>query len=639
MAVKYEVLFMDVTGIDYKVEISTPSYSGPIIQATGSAKYGMNTVEDIRYPIRSKYLVLELLATQNDDFEDLIESDEREWSVSYYRDNQKLFFGYLTSEGVIQDYYRSERYIVFDVLDPIAFLEHLAYTDLIGSSYVGNEQLAKVIAKCLKKGFEVGDQFFDIVDFVPYDYQTRNTTTGLETDFVNGRFLKDNLISQDQYIDDDTGEIKSCLSILIEVLYSLQLCVTQVEGRAWIVYHYLHDMETLSSQYSNEYDFDGDDKTGVNLLPFSTIPIVTNDGSNQAQLLHCNENQQFFYQRGLQELLTNFEYVYRKTLLQNHSFDGGANGGAMPNWILGAYGESTNQGHLKVFRFDSSSANPRIAATSDSNVVVDVGNLVKVVGSFRPNYDDAAFAFNLKLESPFTANDYYLTYIGQPDPVWVLASDLPSNGSTFIYGVNGETTEFEFNIPEIPNFGVLSVVVTASLNPGGVTPPPSSTFIELFDIDLRGSQVNTTGVSYKTKVVSGNSLRVDKIDTYIDTDTFNISANQLIRLSTEDPVSAIRDTYHSSGFERLGAILSKNYMKAKRRRIVFTGDIRGYFDPTKYLSIPDLSDNVFIVVEYDFDSVKNVTSVKLIERDGSALPVTQTQNTIYANTIDPTIRS
>lgn len=639
MAIKYEVLFTDVSDVDHKVEISNPDYSGAIQSITGSVKYGMNTAEDARHPIRSKSMVLELLATKNDDFEDLIESDERDWAVTYYRDNQKAFFGYLTSEGVIQDYYRSERYIVFDVLGPLAFLEDLAYVDNIGSSYVGDEQVLKVIAKCLKRSFEPGSvNFFDIVDFVPYDYRSKNITTGNETDFVTGRFLKDNVIDQNQYIDDETQNIQSCMTVLTRLLSSLDLCVCQVEGRAWVIYHYLHDMSTINALYTNEYDFDGNDTTGVNVSPFSTILIVTDNGTNHDQLLHANSNQQFFEKRGVQELLTNFEFVYKKGLLKNSSFDGGVNGGAMPDWILGAdYAEATNQGHLKIMKFDTGNPNTDLAAQSNSNIAVDVNNLIKLSGRFQPNFDDCLFYFNVRLDAPSQANPYYLQYVGEQSPIWVVRASAETN--VVIKGVNGETTEFEYELPKIPAFGEITVEIFAVRNEGAQTVADNTTFVELYNLDFEGSQLNTTGTSYQTKVVSGRTLKAEKIETYFDTNPFNITSNQFLKLNIEDPIVSIRDTYHGSGFEKLGAIVSKNYMKSKRRRKVFTGDILGYFDPIKYLSIPDLSNSVFVVLEYSYDAPANITTVKLIEKDNSALPVTQTQSVVYANTITPTIVS
>ncbi|HUS89831.1 MAG TPA: hypothetical protein VMW91_10825, partial [Desulfosporosinus sp.] len=397
MAERYNIQYDDVIGNGFEISIYNSTYAGASTSLNGSAIYGMNALDSMTDPVRSKYLKLNLLANETNTLSDLITAEEREWSVTLERNSQLIFFGYLTSEGVTQSYVTAERFISFDVLDPIAFLEDLAYTDNSGTPYTGTDQLAQIIAKCLQRGFEptpTSAWFTQIKAYVPYDYRTHEIDTGNTPSYTAGDFLKNIVLDQDQYIDQD-GEIKSCLEVLKEILSAFSLFIMQHEG-SWVIANYLYTASSMDSKYISYYDEDGGTITSFSITPFNTIEIVTDSVANQGQFIHCNENQSYFYKRGLQKLLVEHQYRFRESILENSTFDGGVTGVSMDGWTSGTgyYWYPVDDGTVRIYTNNVGGSPPDSenlqALISASNPPIGVGSgnqynlTLKVVGSFMP---------------------------------------------------------------------------------------------------------------------------------------------------------------------------------------------------------------------------------------------------------------
>ena len=389
--IKYKVSYDDYEGVLHEAEISSHNYlSTTVNEVEGTIIYGSNSLNSLDDPIRSKRLQIELLATENDSFEDLIESDEREWQVVYKRDGVVIFLGFLTSENVIQSFAVKERYISFDVIDPLAFLSDLAYVDnSTGSNFTGQEQIAKIIANCLRRCFPDGFTYFNIIDFVPYDYKSI-TPALLETTYVTGRFLKDTTFDQSQFIDSDTLVVTDCMTVLSRTLRSLSLCVTQINGSVWAIYPFLYDITTIDPLYVNSYDAFGNDITELGLMPFGTETIYSDNASYVSGLVHCNQNQQYSYVRGVEKLSVDYEFITKNQLLENPEFNGGVNGVSMPGWAaVPGLADPTDAGYLKIFK-STTSPNP-VAASTSTSIVVDASNIIKIVGSLKATFADPLF--------------------------------------------------------------------------------------------------------------------------------------------------------------------------------------------------------------------------------------------------------
>ena len=638
---RYNCTYKGVDGSTFEISISNPTYSGSSSSITGYAEYSMVNVSSARDPIRSKELKLELLATPAEDLSDLMEQDDdRYWEVTYSKDGTVLFFGYITSENAIRPFVIEETYISLSALDPLAFLENLSYVDnLTGIPFTGSEQVAKIISNCLKRCFASGSTPFNIEVHVPYDYRMISPITGVETDFSTGRILKDTTLGQSQYIDDD-GQIESCLNVLSQTLSGLNLCITQMKGNTWVIYHYLHDMETLPSLYVNTYDSNGDDLVTTPLLPFSTELVHNDTPSYTSGLLHAGNRQQYHSLRGTQLLSAKYAFIGKDNNLENANFEGGVNGVSMPGWISGTdYAEATDQGYLKINKYDAGVNTDDYASEyTGSPVVVTERNVVKVVGSFFSTFAEPIFYFNIRLDSPDHVNPFYLGFFGDSIPYWFNTSQRPTANHPFAIGLENDVVDFEYELRQIPAFGEITIEVFATRNIGAQTLADSTTYLELRYLDVIGGNLNTSGVIYEN-TANTTSLKAETTDIFIDTDKFNINANQLIKLSINNPINLVRDVLSPFTYQRLGTFTSWNYMQLNRRRKIFSGEIYGFVDCHKYISIPEISSNYFVCLEYIYDSRKNTTFIKAEEIRNQQDAFNQQILPQYIDAIEPTIKS
>jgi len=327
MAVKYKIQYKSVNDIDYVCDISNNDYDGEPIILDGSVEYGMNAVDTLDNPIRAKYLTITVTATLDQDLEDLLTQGERYWRVEFYRDSNKIFFGYLTSEQSPQSFVTDSWDLTLDALDPLAFLEDLAYVDNTGSEYNGDERLGRIVANCLKRGFQDSSDEFNILAYIPYDYRIR-TGVSTYTEYDSGLFMTACTISQDEFIDEDSDEVKSCQEVLTDILTALQLTVTQIDGNKWLITHFLYDTSGIESKYIEWFDSDWiGGGPGLKPSAFSSVEIKTDDVSNDStDIIHVNENQQYYFNYLLGKKVIDFEYKYKDSLIVNAELDGGTAG-------------------------------------------------------------------------------------------------------------------------------------------------------------------------------------------------------------------------------------------------------------------------------------------------------------------------
>lgn len=631
MAVKYRATYINCVDDTYKVDISLDGYVGSVIELTGKAILGLTSMDDLSYPIRSKYLKLSLLASADVDLDDLMNAEEREFSVSLYKGTELKFFGYLTSEGANKDWISKDTWIDFDVLDPIAFLEDLAHVDDLGAAYDGEEQLAKIIAQCLIRGFEDSTDAFEIKDYTFYDYNALNDSN-VAVPYTTGRFLKDVTIDQGQWVDDESGESVSCQKVLLEVLGSLQLCISQIGG-VWVIRHYLYDIEDVTSGYTNDYDEDGNDTTEITVSLPGTVEIkVDSTGRLSSDIVHVNEDQNYQYVRGLQKLATTYEYRYKKQLLKNGSFEGGVNGVSMPNWSSdGDYSESRDNGLIRILSYDAGVNTNNWAAESSSSIKVTADQLLKISGRFQSNFDDCTFNFDFRYT--VSGTDYFIRFTSEGVPYW---SDLGSLGFLIINAEDGVDVEFEQELPETFANGTIEVIINACSAPGGNTYPTD--YVELYELTLTGSNASITGLTGVTDMQFLKPLKSDSDDIYLGTVNGGVLSNQLKKFSLGYPIVQVKDKHlNELSYFSLLYVYNENKISSSSRRKIFTGSFFGYLDTESILTIPQISDNGFVIVEYEFDTSENVGRYKLEERINADPSTLYNEVKIYAETVEPKI--
>lgn len=643
MAVKYRIQYTSVDGVDYTCDISNPSYAGSVIELDGSVEYGLNPVETLDHPIRSKYLRITVTATTSQDLEDLLTSGERYWRVEFYRDVNKIFFGYLTSDKSPQSFVQDSWDLTLDALDPLAFLEDLAYVDNLGANFNGYDQFAYIIANCLKRGFESTSEEFNILAYVPYDYRVR-TATATYTEYTSGRLLKLCGINQDDFIDTDTDEVLSCKEVLEKVLSSLQLTITQINGDTWLLMHYYRFVSDLSSTYIEYFDSDGDDLAGTPPDPFDQTLIYTDVGTRaQTDVVHANENQQYYFNYPLGKFVSNFEYKYKNSLLDNPDMDGGTTGISMPGWGFGDFGYPVNDGTFLVYRQDDAVNLDETAILSDTDLYVESGQRFTLNIVCQTNYNNAQFRFRVEYET-LGGTTYYLGYryinIGSNQTQlawgtsvkWITEIFEDENGDKL---TNTDFT-FSYEIPEIPtDSGTLKIRV---LSLYAKDTSNTTDYVTVQSIDFSGSTQAVTGRSTVGLRTDIGVFKSEKFDQYINTGSNNAAHNTMVYLASSRPIFQVRDVvFDASNWRTLGYVITRNRIDCNQLKKFFTGDFWNFFEPHQTITIGDLS-GAWRAIEYSFDTKNNIGSYRLEENNEAGTAPTVTTSNVYQNTIKPTIK-
>lgn len=638
MAVKYRVEYTSVNDVDYTIDISDTDYSGDVINIVGTCSYGLNSGEDLSYPLRSKYLRLSLLATEEQDLDDLFATNERKWKVELYRGASRVFYGYLSSEGATQSFVSQERMIDFDVLDPMAFLEDLSYVDFDGTPFTGKERIIKIIANCLKRAFAIETQAFNIVVYCNYDHQIFNTGTLTNTEYTAGNFINDVEIPQENFYDEESEEFKSCQDVLIGILSDLHLTITQVDGNKWLIGHYLYDNTTIDEDYVRYYNREGTELVAtLSGTTFGETVLKTDSTANDVDdVIHANENQSYFYKRGLKKISVDYQQEYKQELTLNSALNGG-NGVTMPNWAVDLdYADPKADGTAEILRAPTAPENGSLAMLSNSETLAKGGidrDYLMVKGSFQctsyPN--DPRLDINVKATGISSGTVYYLRFFGGPDPIFV-AEATPSTNID-IPGVNGEVIDFEYKIPELPELCFVEVFVSCVNNAADV-----GSKVIIYKLGLYGQNELRVGTTYSSTAPADESLKTEKGTVSYNLNNASTKANQLYKFSLGNPITGIKDLFIGGPYlESLGELKGIIDLRRQKRRIIFTGDFYNFFEPSDVVSIASLSSNKFTPIEYEFDTYANIGTIKLEERYNASITVNTVATPIFTETIKPTI--
>lgn len=657
MGVKYRIEYTSVNDIDYTCDISNPDYSGSVITLDGNVEYGMNSVDGLQHPIRSKYLRIRTTATLAQPLDDLLTNGDRYWRVEFYRDVDKIFFGYLSTEDTPQSFVTDSWELELNALDPMAYLQDLGYVDNTGATYQGYERLGAIIANCLKRGFADSSEEFNFLAYVNYDFRTRNVDLSY-TNYTSGLFMRLAEMSQDGFVDTNSGEAQSCQEVLEKVLNSLQLTITQINGDTWLLQHWLFDQSGISSTYIDYYDSDYGSSVGTPEDPFNDVVLKTQSVlTTDSDVIHANANQQYYFKIPITKLVIDHQYDYKETLIENATLDGGTDGVSMPDWSSGGdYSNPTSSGYIEVFRYDSGLNTDPFAAESNTNLEVLGGQIFKVKIVCESNFDPSTtsgpfFRYNVRYET-WSGTTYYLTtsapITGQV-LVWKSFGSEPLGRPVFIRDDEGnavvdEELTFEQVLPELPGTsGTLDVVIYAAY------PEDSSNVTDkilIHEVDLLPVSTEVTGTSRNMENTQDDGFKTIEEDIFIDTVQSSAIHNNIRHVSTERSITEVIDKSRAaelggiSAYYALGRHFGWNRLSHNRLKKVFTGDFYNFYEPHNVLTIPDLDANQYRVVEYSFDTQRNVGTHKLVQRMAVILNsfIEHDLDNIYADTIKPTIK-
>ncbi len=615
--VKYEFSYNDTEGVLHECTISDEDYIYAPFGISGNVLLSYATVDDPLESIRGSGLTINLDASTSRDFSDLYSEGDKSFKVQYKRDSVILFNGWLSSEGIYEDWVSDKWVISLECVDGLGFLPDLAYVDSSGLQYAGKQSLLEIIANCLDRT-GVSQNINTNIDIY---------YTGLSTSLD----VLDNVYyNADRFVKDDNNTIMSCDEVLRDVLRPFGASITSFNGE-WYVYK-LNQLALDDTLTFFRYD-----NTGIALSPTTKTDDLGFSLGSQIDGYyphHANGNQSISNKKSIGAYRISYKYGLVKSLLENILLE--HNGVTISDWTVNSTTNITLDASGFGVDFDF------VGTPPVKNLTSDLVNLVA----------DDLITFTLRYKTISLTKNTTILWWGQFNYKIILTGGstyyynpfaVPANWTltdTTCFGYGGELNTLKTittELPALPISGDLTIEIWSAtktndevgeflLQEVSLSPTDDSDngIIGEFHTLERGSKPSAN--IKETEVVNNGDNPSDvyygtiyKADETTPTDTWfrkgKTEAIPILKMMGEETL-------------RLNAQTSR----------VFSGDVYGYIPFLTLIEIINI-DNNFSVVEYSYDTYSNITTVKVRQIFGDELADIDYEMTYdYGKTVKPTIK-
>jgi len=624
MALKYWFEFKDVKAIIHKVEISKEDFDGDSIQIYGSCSLEYSETKDTLEPIRGSGLKIDLEADSDLTFYDLYSEEERTFSVVYRRDNEILFNGWLSPEGIYESLVSDKWVISLDCTDGLGFLKNLSYVeDASGLNFVGKQSLLEIIVNCLKRTKTPQN----ILTSVKIYYDGLSQTLD---PFDNIYFNANRFVKEDSNPSGSDGTIMNCEEVLKSVLEPFGAVITAHKGE-WLIY------KPNSLVNNSEQVFFTYDSLGVAMgAPSRTINFAFNLGSqiNGYYPHHANGNQQKTIKSSIGAFRINYKYGLVPSLLKNGFLQ--SSDGIINNWVIddGATIILPSPEGMGVGMPFSDDIADGLNITSSASVV-GLNDVISFNINFKVNFPtlNGIFKYQLVVSDVEIPNPSAIVYQLQDDFSW----DTVSNGMEFLFENNTNVNKSIVPQP-IPIDGFLYLYIQ---KPQPISSIPVENKITIISVELvpDTSVANGDGQNHTFQRLNKPSSKIKDVKEVFNGDSSSSIYNGAIYKN--DKVS-LSDLWSRGGVIEAKSILQimgEERMKMYSKPLqVYSGDVYGYFNYLSLVTINNLT-GVFMPTSYNYKSLENITSLKLIEvLNTDILDDIDYKVTLdYGNVVEPTI--
>lgn len=613
---KYYVEWADTENVDYSIRIYQKAYTGSSTQVSGYGVLKYGSVNDNLEPIRGNGLDLSLNASNDLTLEDLYTEDENSFSVKMYRKNKLLFDGYLKPDGVYQSFVQDQWMLNLSCVDGLGLLKDLAFVQSTGLHWVGKQKAIDIIYNCLKRtGLEM-----NINTSVNIYYEGLTPSDTLDP-------LNEVYVSVDRFVKDDNDTIMDCNEVLTSVLNLFNAVICQMDGE-WFIYRPSEIFE------NNIVKFRQYSQTDNSYLKLNTKNLAFNLGSQIDNYYphHAGGNQQIEIKGSVSATRINYKYGFEKSLNSNPTL--GHTGKTFPGWTVinepfVILDPTDNEGLISAPVISSGFTPTIFPIMYSDDVALLAGDTIKLV--LRGNSTNGSVFLETKFRVTLTQSSGAITYL-KNDGTWTATS-------TFI--ILAATPNFDVSIQSLalPVSGDISLTIYQALQVSS-----GSTLYEVTFADIQNSATATSsgavGEFHSAQRQNRPSSIASETKTIFNGDSPSlIYEGTIYKEDTETPTSL----WFRKGITESKPILQiavEDILRVHQRpQKIFTGDVYGYLPYLSIISINNL-DGKFLVLEYSFDALRNITSVKLLQIFGEELNDINYLLTLdYGNTTKVTITS
>lgn len=640
---KYVMAYVDNAGFEYRVVILEEDYTGLSTRIGGYAVLGRDEASPAWQAIRPGTLTIYIDADVNYTFDDLFSETERQFKVEAYRNGDVWFIGWLSPEGLYQDWVNSAWQITVKATDGLAMLKNLSYVQTDGSPWVGDDTLKNILRKCLDRtGIEL-DVAIPLQGFSFSDFDLKwviDEGQGFYGEYFGAA------TNQARFVSDDGKTITSCYDVMNTILSVANCHIFQEDGRWWIQRNLMWAAGLWDNQASwfQIWPYDGsaayDQANPVNL----TI------GSQQFGFYPhwAGENQRIETRPSIGAARINFKYGKPLNLLDNPTFIN--NGTSATGWTILPGGEPGN--HIT---FPTTSSVRLEAYTTLQNTQflkavgtasVDEGDVLEINAITRVTGTISSMGLQLMIKLTGSVDEYWLqgTVYDTPGINWSTFADRTIRFSKPQFEADRVET---LTCPPVPEAGTIELwimepSVSVIFDPGAGG--PNVYWLDIFDLQVgiiddeaaEGEQHTVERIARPSSFIMENETVMisDAAPTGLEYEGTLIDGNG-------DPISTgWESNLNASNRALLRTTLEDRMMVFGKPSRVFMGSVMGYVPYRSRVFIDGLP-GVYVVTQYSCNSIENLTEVTLyqVHADSSNYSDMQWERIIdYGNVVEPTIK-
>lgn len=635
--------YKNLIGDHFEIKISKlmkDAYS-PIpleIKATANLEYASQN--SILSPIRGSGLSIEIEADNDMDFQDLHTGNETDVSVEFFRNQQKIFDGFVKPDGLYADFVSEKWNITLEAIDGLSTLDNLSFVDENGLHFQGLMTEIDIIYNCLKR------TTLSLPIFTRIDYLHSGVVGDIPDVLANTQ-----LNTERFYKDADEGEekeIMDCGEVLKSILEKYNAVIMQFDAN-WYIFQpqVLHDdYDILNPENKGVYSFKKYDTDNNNIGTFE-IPTHHKFGSEIDQYYphHINENQRFTLNGAVSAFRVKYKYGFVKSLAGDLTFNQGN-----PNWNVGGNARFTYQDDLYLkWDYDPNDANWN-GVSNDyelelaNTIDVEVGDRFDIKINSLSSGMLRDFNFVIKLTTPSNGVFYLahsiITHLPQThvtdewrdtfavtrlgpytDYEIVCDEGYPDERSATIRIGTGEETETTYTIPEIEHDGTLEIQLFRPRReeiPSEVSSCfylPYDSYAYLYSLELTPVteakiKEGEKHTAYRSPSTSSNVE--DSIEVYNGDLTSDVYVGAISRMDGGNTSSWHRRSHPSEDKEILRIMVEDRIRVQSKPQKVFSGDMYGYFRPFGVMQINNLSGKFFLN-SYIYRTNENIISYEAAE--------------------------
>ena len=614
----YYFEFTDVENILHRVNIYDPTSTPEYVQVEGNCTLESQDDEDTMTSLRPQMLNVNLLSNTSLTFEDLYTEQERVYKVEYIRNSVTEFIGWLSPEGLYENYVEDKWYINLQAIDGLGYLKDLAYTDSDGFNYVGKQSFINVISNCLvKTSLDLGIR----------------ASIGLKYDgLVSDEILANAFVNAERYLTNNNSEALSCEEVLKSCLELFNATLLQ-NGGYWYIYRPIEAHDSANITFYN-YDKDGVLISGTETIA-KDISFSLGSQIDSYYPHHANGNQQKSIKRSLGVYRLNLKYGNVFPYYDNQDLIWSSSS-TIDDWTITGGGEITQAYTNRGFLIYKPDGNLDVQARSDDYLV---GGSSKIDISFTftnpfPQFFSAPYVeLAFKLGYYKGANYYYSNQQG----AWVSGtSDPETSGDLILQKAEPNTTDNVFRlitnvVPEEDGTLFICVFNPGNAGPIIITRISAQTYIgedapQGLNYTIQKSSNFTPSSDEVKKVLNGDIEDGTYYSTIYENDqttptnlwTDGVNLKQLLRYMVEDRVKM-----------------------AWTPRIMFEGDVFGFVPLFSVININNVKEKM-LPVNWVYDAKNNITTIKSIELQNTEITDSDVLFSVtedYGETVKPTIKS